>query len=349
MYNLTDQTYSVQPKIMSDTTIKDYFNWLANYCQKNKKIRFHTILHGGEPLLAGKETIKLIGELSREINYKKKIKSTLSVLTNGILLDKEWIDLFTDYDIGFSISLDGPEEYHDRFRKDKTGVGTHSKVVSIFSYLIKNPNICPTFSNATLCVINPEMDGKKLVRYFYNLGVTKVDFLLPDQNHDFGSKCYPKPLLEKKYSKVLFDAYKEWRLIDNPNFKIRKFELLLLAHFGVPVNLDSIGLGPIKVFTIETNGIIEPVDSMKICGNGFTKSNYNINQWDEIDIEAIPLIKLGLQKDNLLIEECKNCKHLKMCGGGYLPHRFQEGNFSKTVYCSDMYDLCENIINDLSN
>lgn len=351
MYNLADQSYKVQPKIMSESIIKNYFSWMKAYCQKNNKKNFHTILHGGEPLLAGKETIRFIGELSRNVSSEDKIKSTLSVLTNGILLDEEWIELFTSYDIGFSISLDGPEEYHDSFRKDKAGNGTHSKVESIFSFLIKNPNICPTFSKATLCVINPEMDGKKLVRYFYNLGVSKLDFLLPDQNHDFGSNCYPKPLLEKKYSKVLFDAYKEWRLIDNPEFKIRKFELLLLSHFGVPVNLDSVGLGPIKVFTIETNGIIEPVDSMKICGNGFTKSNYSIERWNEIEIEIedIPLIKLGIQKDNLLIEDCKNCKHLKMCGGGYLPHRYKNGGFTKTVYCADMYDLCENIITDLAN
>jgi uncharacterized protein len=41
------------------------------------------------------------------------------------------VDLdFAKYDVGIGISLDGPKEYHDKFRVDHQGRGTYDSTIA---------------------------------------------------------------------------------------------------------------------------------------------------------------------------------------------------------------------------
>jgi uncharacterized protein len=194
------------------------------------------------------------------------------------------------------------------------------------------------------------MDGKKLLKYFVDLGLDGVDFLLPDQNHLYGSEHYPKPQSVPTYGRVLADAYLAWRELDDPSFYVRKFAVIIAALFGQTPSLDSLGVGPIKVFTIETSGEVEPVDTLKVCGHGYTKSGVNIGQVKAREINEVDLIKLGLHKIDTLPEKCQTCSFKTLCGGGYLPHRFSSQGFAlETVYCADMVHLCETIFADVAS
>lgn len=345
MYNLVDQSHHNQPRLMSKTTIEATFYWIEKYLTQTGRKSFQVFLHGGEPLLAGRELIKFVSSVRSNIEERTGAKIYLSILTNSLLLNEEWIDLFIAEKIRFGISLDGPAEYHDRFRLTRNGKPTHKQVEKKLKWVLSSPKARERFSSV-LCVLHPEMDGKKLLKYFYELGLSGVDFLLPDQNHTHGSDCYPKPDAAQ-YGKVLADTYQAWREIDDPDFYVRKFAMLIEAMFGETPSLDSLGTGPITVFTIETSGEIEPVDSLKICGDGFTKTGVNINSASIDDVLNVPLIKLGLEKKRTLPTDCLTCRNRELCGGGYLPHRFKNGTFDKTVYCADMLHLCDVIREDV--
>ena len=45
------------------------------------------------------------------------------VQTNGVLLTEEFIDIFVRFDVGISISIDGPSDVHDRFSRRQAGPG----------------------------------------------------------------------------------------------------------------------------------------------------------------------------------------------------------------------------------
>lgn len=345
MYKLADETYTQQPARPSEETICGLANWIERYCRERALRTFHVFLHGGEPLLAGKRLIRQVVESCRT-RSKDTAKISFSLLTNGLLLDDEWVQLFTQLDISFSISLDGPEEYHDRFRLGHQGEPTHAKVEAWVRRLISDG--APTFTKSTLCVLSPKMDGRRLVDYFYDLRLRRVDLLLPDQNHVHGSHSYPKPS-GAAYGRVLEAAYRRWMEIDDPDFSIRKFELLVSSFLGVPIALDSLGCGPVTVFSVETNGGVEPVDTMKICGNGFTKSSLRISEASPEDVENLPLIALGLSKGETVVAECLNCPYVHQCGGGYLPHRWTGEGYAKTVYCEDMLHICSTIGRDVAD
>ena len=68
---------------------------------------------GGEPLLK-KELIKQTVEYCNQHNEKTFL---FSILTNGLLLDNEFIDFSLMNNIAISLSLDGIEESHNLYRK----------------------------------------------------------------------------------------------------------------------------------------------------------------------------------------------------------------------------------------
>lgn len=62
-------------------------------------------LHGGEPLTVGKEQMAdILAELARQPSVRR-----VTLQTNGVLLDAEWLDLFDAYcpDLRIGISMDG--------------------------------------------------------------------------------------------------------------------------------------------------------------------------------------------------------------------------------------------------
>jgi uncharacterized protein len=348
MYNLSDGSHVNQPKKMSEKTIDCTFDWIGNYLNITDVASFHVSLHGGEPLIAGKNLINYILNRRNQVMNELGKEISMSLVSNGLLLDDEWLEMFSVNRIGLTISLDGPLNYHDKSRLKFNGAGTHSEVERNVKWLLSSPKGQSCF-NGVLCVVHPEMNGTQLMQYFTDLKVPALDFLLPDQNYEYGCPGFPKPTNYPSYGIVLAEAYIEWRRTGCQVY-VRKFVELLRATMGFEPTLDSLGRGPIQIFTVETSGEIEAVDSLKSCGESFTKSGLFIDNVSIDEIHNISLIKLGIDKGSRLSMECSGCRHKNSCGGGYLPHRFYKNTFENpSVYCSDLAYLCDIIVSDLSS
>ena len=75
---------------------------------------------GGEPLLAGKEFFRKAVEFQKEFGRQGQVV-TNGLQTNGTLLDDAWCEFFREYKFLIGISIDGPAQVHDVFRRDKAG------------------------------------------------------------------------------------------------------------------------------------------------------------------------------------------------------------------------------------
>ena len=79
---------------------------------------------GGEPTLMGPDFFRHSIEPQRK--YAKpgtRVENTFQ--TNGILLNGEWCRFFHENQFLIGLSMDGPKELHDFYRKDKAGRGSH--------------------------------------------------------------------------------------------------------------------------------------------------------------------------------------------------------------------------------
>ena len=209
------------------------------------------------------------------------------------------------------------------------------------------PDACKLF-RGVLCGFNQKMDGREYRRYFYDLGVKTCDFLLPDQNYSYPSDLYAQPGLIPTYGVVLEEAYREWRRIDDPNFSIRLFDVLVRALLGTPPAMDCLGTTPVGIFTIASSGEIEPLDTFKCCGEEYTKTGRTVFDTDLMDLPLIPNLRTSLERAADLPADCLSCTYKDMCGGGYMPHRFKDGSFKNpSVYCADLKHICSVVSADI--
>jgi uncharacterized protein len=82
--------------------------------------RAHFCWQGGEPTLAGLEFYK------RAVKYQSLFRAIHqivenSIQTNGLLIDDEWGDFLSKHSFLVGVSLDGPLEIHDSYRRDPKG------------------------------------------------------------------------------------------------------------------------------------------------------------------------------------------------------------------------------------
>ncbi|MBU0483641.1 MAG: radical SAM protein, partial [Proteobacteria bacterium] len=93
--------------------------------QSGREISF--AWQGGEPMLTGLDFFELAVSLQQK--YCPPGKSITNIIqTNGTLVDRKWCELFKKNNFLVGISLDGPEEMHDRYRVDQTGQPSFAKV-----------------------------------------------------------------------------------------------------------------------------------------------------------------------------------------------------------------------------
>jgi uncharacterized protein len=84
--------------------------------------------HGGEPTLLGVDFFRRVVELQAPYRDRKEIRNTLQ--TNAMRLDDEWCAFFKENGFFIGVSIDGPQEIHDRYRKDRHGQGTFERVMA---------------------------------------------------------------------------------------------------------------------------------------------------------------------------------------------------------------------------
>lgn len=327
------QVYN-KPKFLSEQTQSALISRLTSYIKKHHLREFEVIFHGGEPLLFGKNRFNTLCQELRIIEKVTKCNLLLSITTNALLIDDEWIALFKKYKINIGVSVDGPQVINDKYRVDFKGKGTYNKVKNAIKKLQAN-DLYP----GILAVCQPENTNiSELCEAFINeLNVTRFDFLIPDATfHD-------NPLSISNFYKKLFDAW--YDNYSHKNVFITIIECFIRGILGYPGLSNVIGYTPVKTITVLTDGTLEPLDYLRIAENNLTESKYNVfnNELDELQKHSI--WKEVYSSSLKLHEKCERCKFRYACGGGPLVSRWKnDTRFNNpSVYCQDLYNIFDYI------
>ncbi len=345
MYNMGDTTYRNQPKFMSFDVIKATAVKLNNHCVRNNTKHISIVFHGGEPLLADKsfytEAVSIFN------TYLQGVDISFQLQSNGTLIDKEWIDLLNSLNVQVGISIDGPELFQNKFRVYHNNKGSYDDV-------IQGIRIRDEFSVGGLIgVVNADIPPSELYDFFLFLNAKRINLLLPDNHYDNLPKNKRGTFTSEdcKYGDWFIELYKLWsehESLDRPSIPF--FENIIGLILGFSKGDELIGHKQNAAITIETNGDIEVVDPLRICGNGFTRNRINVMR-DEISaIESSELFQEYYFSHTRLSDKCNRCPVVSVCGGGYLGHRFSNANrFSNpSIYCVDLMKLITYIQNDIT-
>lgn len=120
MYEMADQSWRSRPKKISAKTIKTVAARIAEHARVRDLAAVEVILHGGESLLAGHDSIR---EIVTTVRSAVAARVDVSLQTNATLLDDDYLRLFDELGIGIGVSLDGGERTHDRSRRTAAGKG----------------------------------------------------------------------------------------------------------------------------------------------------------------------------------------------------------------------------------
>ncbi|MDM8355155.1 radical SAM protein [Pandoraea communis] len=326
MYQGVDQGWRQRPKFLSEPHLDQLVERLTEHRHAFPSARMTLEIHGGEPLLLGKRrTARFFEHLRHRLS-----EAELAIVTqsNGVLIDTSWLDLYAEFGATLGISCDGPPALHDRHRYDFEKQGTGARVEQAIRLCLSYPQSRRVF-NGVLAVIDPNNDPVRILDYFRALGLSDVDFLLPDANFS----APPRHIQAYTHARLLaflcrgFDA---WLAIDDPAFHVRIFETFIRGVLGRRSELDAFGgaLAPITV--VESDGSYRLLDVLSICKTDASYTGLGLEKHKLQDF-----VDLARARYPEVHAACRECEAFVACGGGYVAHRFDGESYDNpSFYCS---------------
>ncbi|MER5879164.1 radical SAM/SPASM protein FxsB, inactivated metallohydrolase extension form [Streptomyces sp. NPDC001910] len=332
MYEHADQSWKGRPPFLSEETLGKVSRRFAEYAREQKLPSVSVILHGGEPLLVGPVRMRNIcAELTRTIAPVTDLD--LRIQTNGVRLNKRYLEVFREFDVKISISLDGDRAANDRHRRDRRGRSSHDRVLRAIE-LLRTPAYRHLYSGL-LCTVDVANDPVAVHDALAALHPPRVDYLLPHSTWDS-----PPPRPDGSPT-----AYADWllRIFDRwdaggRTVGVRTFESVLSTLRGGPPLTESMGLAPSDLAVVETDGTFEQADSLKTAYDGAPSTGYDVDRHTFAEFARHPGVRarqLGLAGVGAT---CRRCPVIESCGGGLYAHRYSSGHgfANPSVFCGDL-------------
>ncbi|MGL6298844.1 MAG: TIGR04083 family peptide-modifying radical SAM enzyme [Methanobacteriaceae archaeon] len=285
-------------EIMDISIIEDTVNWLADF--RNEPVHF--TFHGGEPLIAGYDFYEKALPLLK--NAETHTESGFSLQSNLWLLTEELANLFAEYNISISTSIDGPKELNDYQR----GTGYFDKTMASCN-LAKEKGINVNF----VCTFTDYSKDKKdeVYEFFRDNGFSiKLHGALPSLR---GDNADPWALDSTDHGNLLVDLLDRY-LEDLDKFEIKDFDHLCKSSFIRRGTLCTFADCMGDTLAIGHNGDIYP------CYRFVGMSDYvmgNVKDSPSMD-QLKESSAWGKLEDfrTFVDNNCKTCNYIKFCRGG---------------------------------
>lgn len=272
---------------------------------------------GGEPTLTGKQFYE------KAVNYQRifgKPGQTAAngLQTNGILIDKNWARFLHEYRFLVGLSLDGPENIHNRYRVLRGETPGWDRVIKARDTLLTSGVEVNALTVVTAYSVRfPEEiykfhrdNGLKFMQF---IPCVEADPAAPDGIADFSVK-------PKDYGKFLSDIFDLW-ISDfrqgRPATSVRWFDSVFFSYAGLEAPECTLQEECGKYVVIEHNGNVYSCDF-------FVEPEWKLGNVinDKLtDLLNSPLQnKFGSIKKNLH-ESCRKCPWLQYCRGGCPKYR----------------------------
>jgi uncharacterized protein len=319
---------------MPDNVLEAY---IAKYISAQPSPEVEFVWQGGEPTLLGLDFFKKVIEMQKPFTGQKTIRNVLQ--SNGTLITDEWCRFLKRHNFLVGISLDGPQNIHDRHRRDRGGKATFNKVMKGLERLRKHG----VEYNVMACVAG-ETAGRPLdvYHFFKKEGVEFIQLFpvverIPDElSGQRGFRLGTPPLLDREetnigvtpwsvapepYGDFLIAVFDEWVKNDVGRVFVMNFEWALNAWMGnaSPVCVFAKQCG--RSIVLEHNGDVYACDH-------HVYPEYRLG--NILDDDPLHMISksiaagFGTGKETALPRRCRECDVLELCRGGCPKHRFRK-------------------------
>lgn len=341
VYEHADQSWRRKPKVMAEETVEQAAKRISEHAQRHILAGVSVVLHGGEPLLLGRERLRsLLFTLRSVIDPVTRL--ALTVHTNGVQLDEGLCDLFTAYGVQVGVSLDGDRTANDRHRRFADGRSSHPQVLRALA-LLSRPEYRHLYAGI-LCTVDVANDPLAVYEAVLAQAPPRFDLLLPHATWD--NPPAGRADGHAPYAAWLGQIHERW-IKDGRPVPIRFFDSLLAAWEGRKSGSEAVGLDPVDLLVVDTDGGWEQADSLKTAYDGAPETGCGVfsHSVDEVaDHQGLAARRAGLGG---LCPACRACPVARACGGGLFAHRYRSGSGfdNPSVYCDDLKVFVPQVIN----
>jgi len=285
---------------------------------------------GGEPTLMGLDFYQKMVAEQKKFGADGQVISN-SLQTNALHLDDEWCDFLREYNWLVGISLDGPQRFHDYYRRDNAGRGTYDRVIASLESCRRRR---VQFNILTL--LNDQNVGfpNELFDFFVDMRIKYLQFIPCLEKNPACGSITDYSITAPQYGDFLCRIFDRWWEFGPEKISMRILDSLLSYMVQGRHTDCTFGRRCGDYIVIEHNG-----DAF--CCDFFVDKDYRLG-----NILETPLAQLfqGQIKDRFARQKrkisnlCLICRHHALCRGGCLKDRIvPDGDFAAPSYFCSAY------------
>lgn len=288
---------------------------------------------GGEPTLMGLEFYQRVVDVQSHYADSGQVVSN-ALQTNGILLDAEWCQFLKEHHFLCGISLDGPKEYHDRYRRDRTGKGTFDRVMKG----IENCRKYQTEFNILVLLNHVNVQHPDILfDFFADEGIQYLQFVpCVEKSFDDPQRAADYSITPKEYGRLLCRIFDRWLEYGVRKLSIRLFDSMLSYLLGGPHTECTFGRRCNDYIVIEHNG-----DAY--CCDFYVTDQTILGNILDTPIEQLAnstLKREFARKKTDISNTCLICRYLDICRGGCPKDRAMlTGTHKEPSYFCESYKM----------
>ncbi len=310
--------------VMSDALLEKF---IKEYIESQTTQEVLFTWHGGEALLRPLDFYRRAVELERRYAQGRRIDNCIQ--TNGTLLTEEWCRFLHDNHWLVGVSVDGPKEFHDEYRRNRLGAPSFTKVMRGIDLLNKHQ----VEWNAMAVVNDFNADYPlDFYHFFKQIGCHYIQFTPivervaqhADGRHlaavdEEADKLAEFSISPEQWGRFICTIFDEWVREDVGDYYIQLFDATLANWMGEQPGVCSLAKTCGHAAVMEYNGdvyacdhfVFPPYKLGNICSETLVEMMYGEQQQ-----------RFGQAKQTKLPRQCRECPYLFACNGECPKNRF---------------------------
>jgi uncharacterized protein len=295
-----------QPGRMSEELLELYIAQRFEAAGGSGAVHFEW--HGGEPTLLGLDYFKRIARMERRL-APPGLSFTNGLQTNGLGLNGAWAEFLSGEPWSVGLSLDGPAEIHDRYRRTVEGGPTQARVMRSYEILERGG-----VRTNLLCVLARAGADRpdEVYGFFRGIGASYLQFL-PLVTPARGKQPHSEAAPPEAIGGFLCRTFDLWIGADVGRIVVQNFDEALRPIYGTPhalcVHRESCG----DVLALERDGGVYACDH-------FVDPAHRLGSIRDRSLASLSsesaLAAFGEAKRSSLPGMCRRCEQLASCNGG---------------------------------
>jgi uncharacterized protein len=305
-------------------------NYIRQYIAAQDAPEVGFTWQGGEPTLLGLEFFERVVQLQDKHACGRRITNALQ--TNAVLIDARWAEFLARYKFLVGVSIDGPEDLHNRYRPFKGGRGSFGEVLRGIEHL---KAAGAEFNTLTVVNRANSYHALEVYRFLKQIGSHYLQFMpvverIATQITEDGlSLVQPsfageaavtewsvEPL---QYGIFLSEIFDEWVQHDVARYFVQNFDVALETWLGMTPALCIFRETCGAALAVEHNGDVYSCDH-------FVFPEHKLGNIGETPLEALvnspQQVAFGNAKRDSLPKYCRDCEVRFACHGECPQHRF---------------------------